>query len=101
MATTGAVDATEISLRALAAELRCLPEMAEAWEQEPEDRRLTYSLEWDEPLGRLEQLDRAYRSGALPTEQAARYRDLLRALREALPLIQKLALEPPRVSLRP
>lgn len=65
-----------------------------------DDERITLSLEWDREVHHLHRiLDPAYRSGQMTPEQAARYRELLGALRVALPIIDKLGFARPSVPL--
>ena len=44
-------------------------------------------------------LDPYYRAGHMTDDQRARYREILRQLKEALPTIQRLRLYPPTVPL--
>jgi hypothetical protein len=91
----------DASLRDLEAEVSFLPEFAAYWPEESETAQISYMLEWDELMDRLRGLERAYRSGRMTPEQAERYRALLGKLSEALPIIERLGLTSPPVSLTP
>ncbi|GBD16048.1 hypothetical protein HRbin26_00943 [bacterium HR26] len=86
-----------ISLDYVARELDFLAEV----EGESEETQLAYMLEWPDLMARLQSLERAYRSGRMTSEQAERYRELLGKLSEALPIIERLGLTRPPVSLQP
>ena len=70
-------------------------------EGESEETQLAYMLEWPDLMARLQSLERAYRSGRMTPEQAERYRRLLQRLAELLPIIERLGLTKPPVSLTP
>lgn len=91
----------DASLRDLEAEVSFLPQLAAYWPEESETAQVSYMLEWDELMDRLRGLERDYRSGQMTSEQAERYRALLRKLEEALPIIERLGLTSPPVSLTP
>ncbi len=86
-----------ISLDYVTRELDFLAEV----EGESEETQLAYMLEWPDLMARLQSLDRAYRAGRMAPEQAERYRELLRKLSEALPIIERLGLTRPAVTLQP
>ena len=88
-------------LHDISAEARFLPERAAAWETEPDENRAAFMLEWSNLMGGLTFLQRAQRSGSMTADQERRYHQLLREMRQALPLIRKLGLYDPLVSLRP
>ena len=86
-----------ISLDYVTRELDFLAEV----EGESEETQLAYMLEWPDLMARLQSLERAYRSGQMTPEQAERYRELLGKLSEALPIIERLGLTRPPVTLQP
>lgn len=80
-------------------ELNDLPWTAEEWSTWFENSQCSYALDWDNLMGSLKYLAQAYDSGQMTEDQQARYRDVVRRLREALSTIQKLKLSAPVVSL--
>ncbi len=94
--------ALDQDLHRLTVELEDLPALAEEWEDTHESVRYDAELTWyGAMVGLRERLDPAYRAGQMTPSQAERYRQLLRTLQDALPLLQRLGLEPPRVPLEP
>ena len=83
-------------LRAIAAEVADLPTRIGEWEEETDDNRMAFSLEWKELMDRLSLVGSASRNGTLTAQQQATYRDLLHRLDQALPLIDRLKLSRPR-----
>jgi hypothetical protein len=66
----------------------------------PGGERASVSLDWDHMMADyLTEVDEYWRAGQLTDAQAARYADLRRKLREALPLIEKLNFYRPPVPL--
>lgn len=95
-------DPIDLALWGITAEVEFLPKLAEFWAQDPREAdQSSFPYEWYDLMGQLETLDRAYRAGRLTPEQAERYRELLRKLEEALPIIERLGLTSPPVSLTP
>ncbi len=93
--TTRVSETADRSLRLVLAELAFLPEMAAGWADEPAGNRLNYSLEWDDLIGRILLLQRAYQAEELSPAQQDRYREMVAKLRELLPLIGQLDLARP------
>jgi hypothetical protein len=90
----------EIDLESLRLMLGDLPEVAEDWARMGEGERVSWSLDWDQVMGGVQvTLDPPYRAGEMTPDQRARYRDLLRELAAALPVIERLQLQPPSVPL--
>ncbi len=88
------------NLRMVQADTTDLPRMEEKWSSLPRIVRTDWQMEWlDVIMPALEGLDRCYRSGEMTPEQRARYRSLLRQLKDNLPIIRRLELEEPTVSL--
>lgn len=101
MAPTAGLSARiDLDLDALFYELEDLIELAEIWDEEPDHMQYAEMLTWDSCMSTLS-LDRdpAYHSGQMTLEQQARYRDLLRRLKEVLPILQNLGFSRPSVSL--
>ncbi len=99
---TAANSRIETDLESLRLMLGDLPEVADDWARMGEAERVSWSLDWDQVMGGLRvTLDPSYRAGAMTPDQQARYRDLLRRLAEARPLLERLRLQPPSAPLRP
>ena len=89
-----------IGLESLRLTLGDLSEVAGEWTQLNDGERASWSLDWDQLMATyLPLLERSYRSGAMTPDQQVRYGEVLRQLKEALPLIQRLQLYPPPVPL--
>lgn len=104
MAPTTPITATQIELCLTNVRdmLTDLPELAseKAAGAVPESEFLSWALDWDQAAGSdVVVLDRAYRSGLMTQDQQARYRDVLRHLKEALPVLRSVGLTEPRISL--
>lgn len=102
-AQTEVVPSTTVDtyLRILTAEVNDLPYRLEIWDEELEDNQVTFYLEWDNYMGMLATLDRAYRAGEMAPPQRRAYRAVLRKLRTHLPIIQRLDLSHPPTALTP
>jgi hypothetical protein len=101
---TSVTEKLDLALAALAGELTDLPSILDDQErgQLSVDERDVRDMEWGQVMGTVRVvLDPAYRAGQMTPEQAERYRALLRALKEALPVIDQLGFARPRVSLEP
>lgn len=102
VATSAAVARLSQYLEALAAHVDDLSALAGEWETLHEDDRVSTSLHWDHLMADyLVELDEYYRAGQMMPEHQARYRDLLRKLKVASPVIRTLDLRSPTVSLEP
>ena len=101
MATKTEMDLrVEIDLESLRLMILDLPEVADEWSEMGGGERASWSHDWDQLMGALKvTLDPQYRSGAMSPDQGRSYRDLLRRLEEALPIIDRLQLYPPPVAL--
>ena len=92
----------DIELESLRLMLGDLADVADEWDQLPGAEQASWSLDWDQLMGGLKViLDPAYRSGTMSSGQHTRYVALLCSLREALPLMNRIGLYPPPVSLEP
>lgn len=103
MATTAELKrSVDLNLDIVDFEIEDILELASIWDDEPDDIRAAEELAWNSTMSRLRlDLDPAYRAGQMTPEQAERYRKLLRKLEEALPIIERLGLTRPPVSLEP
>jgi len=100
MATTPKLTGTiDIALHAIGAEADFLPELAAMWDEESPANRADWDIEWTDLMARLEDLEGAYRAGAMTAEQQERYCTLRRNLRAQLPLLERLGLSIPHVPL--
>ncbi|MGH2355515.1 MAG: hypothetical protein ACRDI2_19155 [Chloroflexota bacterium] len=100
VATTAVTARVERSLRAVRGELEDLPKVAEQWTSWTDLDRVDFSLEWDHLMADyLTELDEVYRGGQMTADQQACYRALVRQLKDAQPLVERLQLYPPPVSL--
>ena len=81
----------ELRLNALLASVGDLPGIAEEWNALGDAERASLSLDWDHLMADyLTELDIDYEDGKMAAGQRARYRELLRKLREAMPIILRL-----------
>ena len=95
-------DRIDLGLWEITAEVAFLPELAEFWAQNPQEAgQSSFPYEWHNLMGRLETLHCTYRAGQMTPSQAERYRQLLQALQDALPLLQRLGFTLPQISLQP
>ncbi len=100
MATTSNLtQRIETVLHGVTAETDFLPELAASWEDESDVNRYVWYVEWRELMARLEDVEAAYRAGAMTAEQQARYHTLRQKLRTHLPLLEQLGLTTPSVPL--
>ena len=100
MATTSNLtQRIETVLDGVTAETDSLPELAASWEDESDVNRYVWDIEWRELMARLEDVEAAYRAGAMTAEQQARYHTLRQKLRTHLPLLEQLGLTTPSVPL--
>ena len=101
MATNAdAIMRVDTTLRVVTAEVDFLPERAEDWEQESDDNRIGFYLEWKEFMDRLDDVSDLYRRGQLTSDQHRRYQELLEDLSQSLPIIRRLELVLPSMLLK-
>ena len=87
-------------LRAVRLTAADLPEVAAEWDRLADGERASWSLEWDHLIADyLTDLDECERAGHMTAEQHIDYRDLLGVLEQMLPIIERLNLYRPPVSL--
>lgn len=96
---TKVADRIESWISAVDAELSDLPQLVLEWDELTEDNRLTYALEWDDIVGQIRLLDRSCRTAQMTPDQEARYGALLAKLKDVQPIIERLKLHGPPVSL--
>jgi hypothetical protein len=90
----------EIGLEELRTVLGDLREVSAEWDAMSDGERASWSADWDQLMTTyLPLVDRHARANRMPEEQLDCYREVLRALREALPTIERLGLCRPPVSL--
>ncbi len=102
--TTERVEEVAAAFAAVEGELGDLPSILEDEQQGQlsEGEWLTRSMEWGQAISFLRfVLDPAYRAGQMTPSQTERYRQLLQALQDALPLLQRLGFTLPQISLQP
>jgi hypothetical protein len=98
--TTGIAERIDVALRAVLAEVDDLSAVAEEWATLPDGTRASVALDWAHLMADyLPDLDRAFRSDEMTPEQRASYRTLLRKLKAALPIVERLRLFRPTASL--
>lgn len=86
-------------LDGVSADVASLPSLGETWDSIPEKERFVWDIEWSEQMRRLESLDQYYRAGDMNPGQNSCYRELLQKLKAELPILRRLDLELPSVSL--
>ena len=101
MATTAAVTRRlDRDIGSLRSFIDDLPGLADEWERLDEAPRVSLSLEWDHLMADyLTELDEYFRCGEMASGQRVEYKSLLGKLRELLPIIRRLNLYYPPVSL--
>lgn len=100
VATTNVGIRIERSLRALLGEVEELPETARGWASLADLDRASFSLEWDHLMADyLTELDDSFRAGSMTSDQQARFHNLLERLKAALPIVDRLGLYHPPISL--
>jgi hypothetical protein len=87
---------------AISATIPDVVELATQWDRLSDDERASFSLDWDHLMGDyLTELDEHARAGRMTAKQRAEYATLLAELARTLPLIERLNLYRPPVSLEP
>lgn len=98
--TAGVIIRIEGFLNALEAALDDLPDAAGEWPDLSSEQQADFSLDWAHLMADyLSSLDEYYRDGRMPADQEQRYRDVRQRLENAAPLIDRLSLYPPPVSM--
>ena len=87
-------------LKLLRADIGDLETLDAEWETLDEAEQVSWSLDWDHVMGTyLPLVDEAYRQGRLTPDQAKAYRETLGRLKAAFPILERLDLSRPTVSL--
>lgn len=87
-------------LKILRADIGDLETLGHEWDSLDEAEQVAWSLDWDQVMGTyLPLLDEAYRAGRMTAKQAGAYHHALRNLKAAMPIIERLNLSRPSVSL--
>lgn len=80
----------DLNLRSTCNDIADLPMYESDWESEPVHIRITLLYEWEDTIDRIEWLARRYDAGDMGDDQVKRYRDLISALRESVPILRRL-----------
>lgn len=95
-----AAERIDLDLDALEEEVADLPDLAETWDDESDAMRYSERLTWLSCMGVLDRrVDPAFRSGKMTPDQQTRYRELVRKLRDARPVLGRLGFDLPKASL--
>ena len=88
-------------IESVRAEVRGLPEMAEAWEGMDGDQRYAFSYDWDLVVmaDLLLAVEKRHRAGELSAYAEDSYHRLKEELKANLPTIERLGLYPPPIEL--
>jgi hypothetical protein len=98
MATTTEIQQrVELDLRLIELTLADLPGIADEWGQIGEGERVSWSMDWSNEMSGLEHLARLATEGVLTDDQLARYREIVRTLAQALPIVERLDLYRPSI----
>jgi hypothetical protein len=85
-------------LRSLRLMLGDLPGIAAEWEELPDGERAGWSHDWDQIMGAFEVvLEPAYRAREMNADQVALFEAIRRDLQRALPTIERIGLQAPRL----
>ena len=76
-----------------------LPEVAQEWGELSDGERESWSLDWGNEMAGLGRLAQYVADGALDAGERARYRRVLRKLKDALPIVERLDLRRPPIPL--
>lgn len=98
-ATTERSRRIDLDLDAVRADVEDLPEVERGWGTESEPNQRAWRMEWWDVMGRVQSLHEAYTAGQMSDVQQQQYRALLDRVREMIPIIERLQLALPPVSL--
>lgn len=79
-----------LDLRIARHDIMDLPMHEADWPTMPMHTRITLLYEWQDTLSRIEWLTRHHRNGDMSDEQTESYREMLAALRESVPILERL-----------
>ncbi|HEX5164375.1 MAG TPA: hypothetical protein VFV93_03175 [Thermomicrobiales bacterium] len=72
-----------------------LQDVAAEWDQLPEGERAAWSIDWDNEMAGVESLSRLAAGGVLTADLYSRYRQLLAAIHQSTPILDRLRLSLP------
>ena len=98
MATEATLRHVDIDLRSIEAEVDDLPRLLEIWDTLSDNNQVSYLLEWDDLMGRLDFLERGHKAGDMTPAHEKRYKTLLAKLKKYDFIIKRLDLGLPRVA---
>ena len=92
-------DGIDFDLHAIGSYVEDLPELVEAWPSMGDMERADNELWWDEVASRVPFVEERFAASDLTAAQVERYRAIKARLRENLPHLRALRLDPPEVPL--
>lgn len=92
-------DRVEFELTEIEIETGSLPKLEKLWPGQSAANRYVFHAEWHNLMGALENLEDAYRAGAMTPEQERRYQELKALLEESVPILKRLGFTLPPVPL--
>lgn len=98
-ATTETSRRIDLDLDAVRADVEDLPEVERGWGVESEPNQRAWRMEWWDVMGRLQSLHEAYMAEQMSDSQQQQYQTLLERVRAMLPIMKRLQLALPPVSL--
>ncbi len=98
MATAATLRRVDVNLHDLELEVDDLPDLAEAWDTLSDSNQVSYFLEWDDLMDRLDFLEKAHLASDMTPAQEKRYKALLVQLKKHEPLIKRLELSRPKIA---
>ena len=75
-----------------------LHDIADEWDEISDTEQVSWSLDWQQFILFLEDLNTGYRSSQMNPKQQAQYKDLLSKLKEVAPILKKLNIAQPPAS---
>ena len=95
VATTDTIERALVRLSTTELMLGDLPEVAAEWDSLAEGERASWSIEWDNEMAGLAQLSQMAACGVLTPDLYSRFRQLLAALNDVAPILDRLNLSSP------
>lgn len=99
VATPEVISRIDDYLWAINAGVESLPDWARDWPEQSSENHAIVGYEWTELMVELDLLSEVYRAAQMSAMQRTRYLALVNNVRAALPILQQLALSPPRLAL--
>lgn len=102
MATNGITKGRiEHELKLAPSRIEELDDLDDLWDQMPDWEQADWSLEWEQFLNILDHiLDAAYRTNQMAPDQQVKYLEAIRQMKERMPIIERLGLTKPKVSIK-